>query len=88
MGATLILNKLMDSKKITADPRCIELKKSVVGWRVDKGKFNPTGFREALLMIVSELVQVVPLEEILKMQEYLPYKPPVGVEKPEKKIGI
>ncbi|HUS90073.1 MAG TPA: hypothetical protein VMW91_12055, partial [Desulfosporosinus sp.] len=88
MGSVLILNKLLDSGKITADPRCVELKKSVVGWRTEKGKFNPEGFREALLMIVSELVQVVPLEEILKLREYLPYKPPVGVKEREKKIGI
>lgn len=88
MGASAALNELMKLNRITADPRCVELKKAVVGWRVEKGRFKPAGFREALLMIVSELLQIVPLEEIMKMREYLPHIPKVGTKPREKKIGI
>jgi hypothetical protein len=70
-GSLAILNELVESGKIVINIKCKELHQQMSFWRLEKGKLKNEGMREAILMLVSELKQVVPLEEMLKKMEYV-----------------
>ena len=87
-GSLPIVNELIKRKRFTIHPRCTESLRQLGNWRLSKGKLKQTGMCEAVLMIVSELVQVRKVELILKMMEYTAREPSREPALPEPKTGI
>jgi len=69
-GSMTILNELVKKRMITIHKKCTEIDRQISTWRLEKGKMKESGMREAILLIVSELVKNVPLREIIKKKEY------------------
>lgn len=70
MGSLAVLQELVNRQKITVHTNCRVLHRQMANRRLNKGKLKERGCFEGLLMIVSELKQVVPIEEVLKYMEY------------------
>ena len=75
-GSMSILNELVNKNKFTVDNKCKEVHKQLSAWRLDHEKATAEGMRECILMIMSELVKVVPIEVILSRVEYRPVHAP------------
>lgn len=84
-GSVAILNELIAKDCLIVHTKCKEVHKQLVTWRLDHGKATEEGMREGLLMIMSELAKIVPIEEILKHVEYKRVRPPPA--KPIKPMG-
>ena len=70
VGAIGLLNQMVKSGALVIHFRCKELRNQLVTWKLESGVVAEDGYRQGLLMIVSELVQVRPLKELMKRVEY------------------
>jgi len=71
IGSASVLMNLAKMKRMMIDKRCKEAYRQFISWRLEKGKFEQTGMREAILMIISELMSYQPFKtKVMKIKEY------------------
>jgi hypothetical protein len=76
MGSVAMFINLIKSKQITIDKKCRESYNQFVSWKLERGKLEYTGMREAVLLIISELMNYEPF--VKKMMKVPEYSSPVG----------
>jgi hypothetical protein len=69
-GSVAILNEMVANRKITIHEKCKTAWTELISWRLDSGKMVETGMRQAMMMIVSELLKSVPEDEVLLIKQY------------------
>jgi hypothetical protein len=71
LGSLIVLQRLMELKRITIHPRCKNVYSQFISWKLENKKFDYTGMQEAILLILSELVEWHPFKNImLRKPEY------------------
>lgn len=71
LGSTTALMQLVRDKKFKVDSRCKEIAKQFFTWKLQNNKFEHDGMREAILMIISELMLYKPFKQkALQRPEY------------------
>ena len=87
-GSVAIINELIAKGCLVVHTKCREVHKQLVTWRLEHGKATEEGMREGMLMIMSELVKIVPIQEILKRVEYKRVRPPTQKPRIPNKKGF
>lgn len=71
LGSTSVLMQLVKDRKIEIDSSCVEIKTQLFAWQLENNKFEHDGMREAILIIISELMGYTPFNQaVRKKQEY------------------
>lgn len=71
LGSLIVLQRLMEQKKITIHSRCKNVYSQFISWKLENKKFEYTGMQEAILLILSELIEWQPFKEtMIRKPEY------------------
>jgi len=69
-GSVSILNQIIMKNKLVIGSNCVKLKEQLMNWTIEQNKIKDEGIKQCLLMIVSELQQIVDIKELLRHSEY------------------
>ncbi len=71
VGSVTVLNRLFRTNSVKIDKRCKHIYQQFVSWKLENQKFECSGMREAILLIISELMTYTPFQQkVMKKPEY------------------
>lgn len=71
LGSLAALMQLVKDGRIIIDSSCVEIHKQLFAWQLQNNKFQHEGMREAILIVISELMAYTPFQQVvMKRPEY------------------